>query len=327
MASRTRAFAFAAACLLAVGASACALVLAQPAAASPGIGPCPVFPSTSHWNQRVDTLPVLRRSNRMIRALGPGTPLHPDFGSGRWQGQRIGIPFATVSGSQQGLPVRFSDAAYSDNEPYPIPPDVPIEDRPDRHALIVDLGRCRLYELYQLRPLDGDLPGDGLLPGGLLWAAGSGATWDLRSAALRPNGWTSADAAGLPIFPGLVRYDEVRAGEIRHALRVAVPKIRNKWVYPARHAAGDSTNPSYPAFGQRLRLKRRVNVKRFPRQTRPIVRALQRYGMLIADHGPWHLTGAPNEGWDMNQVFSIERRLKARDFEFVDTSSLPRPAR
>jgi hypothetical protein len=325
MASRTRAFTSAAACLLSVGAFA--WVLIQPAGASPGIGPCPVFPKESHWNQRVDRLPVLRRSDRMIRALGPRTPLHPDFGSGRWRGQKIGIPFVTVSGNELALPVRFSDAAYSDHEPYPIPADVPIEDRPDRHALVVDLGNCRLYELYELRALEADLAADALLPPGPLWAAGSGATWDLRSTKLRPNGWTSADAAGLPIFPGLVRYDEVKAGEIRHALRVAVPKIRNKWVYPARHAAGDSTNPSYPAFGQRLRLKRSVDVDRFPRQTRPIVRALKRYGMLVADHGPWHLTGAPNEGWDMTQVFSIKYRLKVRDFEFVDTSSLPHPGR
>ena len=304
-------------CAVALLLAAVAVPGASPAqAAGPSIGGCPVFPAASPWNQPVDRLPRARGSARMVRAIGAASPLHPDFGSGRWNGGRIGIPYATVSGLQPKLPVRFSDAAYSDPGPYPLPPDAPIEDRPDRHVVIVDRDACRLYELYGAQPQ----------LGGLLWRATAGATWDLRSTSLRPNGWTSADAAGLPIFPGLVRHEEVQAGAIRHALRLAVPRARGAWTYPARHTASTSTDPRLPAMGQRLRLKRRVNPRRFPPQARVVVRALKRYGVLVADEGaPWHLTGAPSEGWAMDQVYALSR-LRGRDFEVVDTRSLPRPA-
>lgn len=303
-----------------------ALALATAAAAwgSPAvIGRCPVFPPKSPWNQRVDRLPTQRASARIVARVGADIPLHPDFGSGLWQGQRIGIPYVVVASQQPLVPVNFIgvDAPYSDRVRYPIPSKAPIEDRPDRHVVVVNSGSCTLYELYRAQR---EFRGGDSQP---TWSARSGATWDLRSTRLRPNGWTSADAAGLPIFPGLVRYDEVGRGEIRHALRLAVPQTRRAWVYPARHASSSSNDPLLPAMGQRLRLKASVNPKRFPRQARVIVRALQRYGVMVADEGaPMHLTGAPSQGWRMDQVFSLQR-LRTRDFEVVDTSSLSRPSR
>jgi hypothetical protein len=305
-----------------------AAVLALAAAASalsspPAIGRCPVFPPKSPWNQRVDRLPAQRASTRIIARVGAGIPLHPDFGSGLWRGQRIGLPYALVAGQQPLIRVNFigADARYSDRVRYPLPSDAPIEDRPDRHVIVVNTGSCRLYELYRAQR---EFRNGGSQPA---WSASSGATWDLRSTRLRPNGWTSADAAGLPIFPGLVRYDEVRRGEIRHALRLAVPKARRAWVYPARHAASRSNDPLLPAMGQRLRLKASINPNLFPAQARIIVRALQRYGVMVADEGaPMHLTGAPSQGWRMDQVFSLQR-LRAGDFEVVDTSTLGRPSR
>jgi len=301
----------------------CAVLCAAGAASAgapgtvPRIGKCPVFTPDNPWNQRVDRLPALRGSSKMIRRIGRASRLHPDFGSGRFQGGLIGMPFATVGRRQAPSPIAFSDAAYSDPGPYPIPATAPIEDRPDRHVIAVDTHNCRLYEVYQ-----GSRRSDG--PS---WRGGSGARWDLTSDRLRPEGWTSADAAGLPIFPGLVRNEEVEAGEIRHALRIAVPMTRRAWIYPARHASSEFRDPTLPAMGQRLRLRSRVNPDDFPPQARVVVRALKRYGALVADQGSpqIHLTGAPSPGWDMSQVFELSR-LRTRDFEVVDTRSLPRPA-
>ena len=305
--------------LLIVVAAAPAAVPAPSEAATPvpRIGNCPVFTPDNQWNQRVDRLPALRGSTKMIKRIGPSLPLHPDFGSGRWQGGLIGMPFTTVGRLQAPAPVTFSDAEYSDPGPYPIPTTAAVEDRPDRHVITVDTHNCRLFEVY-----NGSRQGSGRA-----WRGGSGATWDLGSDRLRPNGWTSADAAGLPIFPGLVRHDEVEDGAIRHALRIAVPMTRRAWIYPARHASSDLRDPTLPAMGQRLRLRSRVNPNDFPPQARVVVRALKRYGALVADQGPpqIHLTGAPSPGWDMSQVFDLSR-LRTRDFEVVDTRSLPRPA-
>jgi hypothetical protein len=303
-----------------VAASAVSLLAAVPgaSAAPPTIGKCPVFPAKTQWNLRVDRLPRLPGSTRIVRAIGAKAPIHPDFGSGRWRGGKIGIPFNTVGAGQRHVPVAFDDFKFSDPGPYPLPQPVDVESpvrNPDRHAIVVDRDRCRLYELYNARPQ----------AGGLAWRAGSGATWDLRSGALRPDGWTSADAAGLPMFPLLVRYDEVAAGAIDHALRIAVPKTRKGWVFPARHDSSRLTDPDLPMMGQRLRLKRSVDEMRFPPQARVVVRALKRYGAIVADQGaPWHLTGAPDDRWKMDQVFSIESRLRGRDFEVVDTRRLPR---
>ncbi len=296
--------------VLLTGASAQALRL-------PAARHCPVFPTSNAWNQRVDKLPVAADSARLIASIGLDSPVHADFGSGTWDGGPIGIPFDVVSRATPRTRVSFDYADESDRVRYPIPPHVHIEGGPhatgDRHAILLDRSACRLYELYDLRP-----SGHG-------WAAGSGAVWSLRSNHLRPVGWTSADAAGLPIFPGVARWDEVARGVIDHALRFTAPRTRRAYVYPARHYASSSTDPSLPPMGLRVRLKASVNVATFPRQARVVVRALQRYGMILADNGsPWYVSGAPNGRWSNDGLHSLGR-LTGADFEVVDTSSLPQP--
>jgi hypothetical protein len=280
---------------------------------------CPVFPANNPWNQRVDKLPVAADSAQLIASIGRDAPVHADFGSGKWDGGPIGIPFDVVSRKTHRSRVRFDYADESDRVRYPIPRHVHIEggvqSTGDRHAILVDKSACRLYELYDLRHTTHG------------WTAGSGAVWNLRSNHLRRAGWTSADAAGLPIFPGLARWDEASRGVIDHALRFTAPETRRAYVYPARHYASSSSDPSLPPMGLRVRLKASVNVSSFPRQARVVVRALQRYGMILADNGsPWYVSGAPNKHWSNDQLHSLGR-LTGADFEVVDTSSLPRPAR
>jgi hypothetical protein len=305
-----------AAALLAVGGAALA-----PARPVPSAPKCPLFPRTSHWNQRVDRLPVHPRSDAIVRSIGIDDHMHADFGSGRWEGGPIGIPYATVPARQRRVPVSFEYAAESDRGPYPIPRNAPVEggrsSDGDRHVIVVDRRRCRLYELFAAYPVDG----------GRRWRAGSGAVWNLRSNRMRPAGWTSADAAGLPILPGLARFDEVRRGEINHALRFTARRTRRAYVYPARHFASDLTDPDLPAMGQRLRLRRGYDISRFPRQARVVLRALKRYGMILADNGSsWYVSGAPHRGWDNDDLHSLHR-VPGRAFEVVDTSRLPRPRR
>jgi hypothetical protein len=278
---------------------------------------CPVFPKSNQWNLPVDKLPRASDSDVLVRSIGLDKPAHADFGSGTYAGGPIGIPYTTVSGHQRTVRVRFDYADESDRGPYPIPRNVPIEggrrSSGDRHAIIVDRTHCRLYELYALCPTAG---------GG--WHAGSGAIWNLRSNKLRPRTWTSADAAGLPILPGLARYDEVRHGSIDHALRFTVPETRKAFIYPARHFASNSTDPSLPAMGQRFRLKASFDISGLPKQSRIVLTALKRYGMIVADNGsPWFISGAPSPGWNNDDLHSLGR-LTGRDFEAVDTSSLPR---
>lgn len=253
-----------------------------------------------------------------MRSIGLTARLHPDFGAGRWNGAPIGIPYTVVGSRQRRVPVRFGYADESDRGPYPIPPSAPIEggrrSEGDRHVIVVDRDRCRLYELYAAYPE----------AGGRRWRAGSGAVWNLRSNRMRPRGWTSADAAGLPILPGLARYDEVRRGRIDHALRVTAPRTRRAFVYPARHFASNEADPLLPAMGQRLRLRRGFDVSGFPRQARVVLRALRRYGMIVADNGaPWYVTGAPSRGWDDDALHTLQR-VRGSDFEVVDTRRLPR---
>jgi hypothetical protein len=300
--------------LLAV--SAAALAPAQPL---PGAPKCPLFPRSSHWNQRVDRLPLHPRSADIVRAIGLDDNMHADFGSGRYEGRPIGIPYTTVSPRQRRVPVSFEYRDESDRGPYPIPRNAPVEggrsSDGDRHVIVVDRGRCRLHELFAAYPVDG----------GRRWRAGSGAVWNLRSNRLRPAGYTSADAAGLPILPGLARYDEVRRGSIDHALRFTARRTRRAYVYPARHFASDLTDPDLPAMGQRLRLRRDYDISRFPRQARVVLRALKRYGMILADNGaPWYISGAPHRGWDNDDLHSLHR-VPGRAFEVVDSSRLPRP--
>jgi hypothetical protein len=293
------------------GASASALRL-------PSAPRCPIFPADNPWNQRVDTLPVAADSATLVASIGLDAPLHPDFGSGLYDGGPIGIPFDVVTARTPRVRVGFDYADESDRGSYPIPRGVHIEGGRnadgDRHALLLDRDACKLYELYALAPTAG---------GG--WNAGSGAIWNLRSNRLRPAGWTSADAAGLPIFPGLARWDEVRRGAIDHALRFTAPRTRRAFVYPARHFASDATDPSLPPMGLRVRLKASVDVSRFPPQARVVLTALKRYGAILADNGsPWYIRGAPDPHWSNEQLHELGR-LHGSDFEVVDTSSLPRP--
>jgi hypothetical protein len=280
---------------------------------------CPVFPASNPWNQRVDKLPAASDSGTIVRSIGPGDPVHADFGSGLYGGGAIGIPYTTVSGRQRKVRVRFDYADESDKGPYPIPRNAPIEggrkSSGDRHVIVVDRGRCRFYELYAAYPVNG----------GRSWRAGSGAIWSLRSNKLRPAGWTSADAAGLPILPGLARYDEVRRGSIDHALRFTVERTRRAYVYPARHFASSLTDPALPPMGLRLRLKASFDTSRFPRQSRIVLNALKRYGMIVADNGSnWFISGAPSSGWNNDDLHRLGE-VSGSDFEVVDTSSLPRP--
>jgi hypothetical protein len=253
---------------------------------------------------------VAANSGAIVRSIGLDAPVHADFGSGRYDGARIGIPYDVVGRGAQRSRVRFDYADESDRVRYPIPRGVHIEGGSDRHALIVDRPACRLYELYALRRSGGR------------WVAGSGATWNLRSKRLRPAGWTSADAAGLPILPLLARYDEVRRGRIDHALRVTVQRTRRAYVYPARHFASSDTDPSLPRMGERLRLRASVDISRFPRQARIVLRAMRQYGLIVADNGSnWFVSGAPSPGWSNDQLHTLGR-LTGRDFEVVDASSL-----
>jgi hypothetical protein len=289
---------------------------ATPLPKAPG---CKIFPADNPWNTPVGTLPVARNSAAMIKAIGRGASLHPDFGSGTWDGGPIGIPFDVVSNATPTYSVRFQYADESDRVRYPIPNTVHIEGGPrstgDRHALLVDKSTCRLYELYDLHHTTRG------------WTAGSGATWSLSSDKLRPAGWTSADAAGLPIFPGLARWDEVSAGVIDHALRFTAPKTRRAYVYPARHFASSSTSALLPPMGMRVRLKASVDISKFPRQARVVLKALQVYGMILADNGsPWYVSGAPDSHWNNDALHSLSQ-LAGQDFEVVDTSSLPEPGK
>jgi hypothetical protein len=291
------------------------LVRQVAATGGPAIAGCPIFPADNVWNARVDLLPVDPHSADYIATIGPDTGLHPDFGSGTWDGGPIGIPYAVVPGGQPPVSVTFDYADESDPGPYPVPADAPIEGGPassgDRHVLLVDSGNCVLYELYSAYPRpDGS------------WHAGSGAIFDLRGDALRPAGWTSADAAGLPILPGLARYDEVAAGAIRHALRFTVAHTRNQFVWPARHQASSSGNPAYPPMGQRFRLKAGFDVSRFPASVQVILVALKFYGMIVADNGSnWYVSGAPDERWNNDELHMLNQ-VHGSDFEAVDESAL-----
>ena len=277
-------------------------------------GRCRFFPADNIWNTSIVNAPVDFRSDDYVQSIGVDDPMHPDFGAGLWEGGPIGIPFAEAGSATRRASVAFDYADESDPGPYPIPPEAPIEGGADsdgdRHILILETDECRLYELYDARPG----------PDG--WTAGSGAVFDLRSNGLRPTGWTSADAAGLPILPGLVRFDEVAAGEIRHALRFTAPQTQRAYVWPARHFASDLADSALPPMGQRFRLRRDFDVEGFSPEVQIILRALQEYGMMLADNGsPWFLSGVPDDRWD-NEILRELSRVQGRDFEAVDVTEL-----
>ena len=304
--------------VLAAAAALLSLAATSAAPTPPKIGGCQVFPATNAWNERVDKLPVAANSTTIIASIGVGGGVHADFGSGLWDGSRIGIPYTVVHGkTTPKVRLRFEYADESDKGPYPIPANVPIEGQPstsndgDRHALIVDRDSCKLYELYALQRT------------GSAWTAGSGAIFDLRSNKVRPAGWTSADAAGLPILPGLARWDgDASTGAIRHALRFTVERTRKAYVYPARHYANSSTDPSLPPMGLRVRLKASVDISHLPRQARIVAQAMKTYGMILADNGSnWYVSGAPSPRWSNDQLHALGA-LHGSDFEVVDTAGL-----
>ena len=292
--------------------------------AGPTVGGCPVFPPDNIWNTGIDQLPLDPRSQQYVASIGAGESLHPDFGAGQHEGAPIGIPFVIVPMNQPKIAIHFRDfgdeqqaGEESDAGPYPVPRNAPIEGGPqsrdDRHVIVVQQGSCTLFELYKAVP---DADGS--------WAAVSAARFDLEGHELRNDGWTSADAAGLPIFPGLVRHEEVAAGEIRHALRFTVPRTRQAYVWPARHFASSDTDEALPPLGQRFRLRASFDISRFSGSNQIILRALQTYGMILADNGsPWFLSGAPHAAWNDGQLREL-RQVKGSDFEAVDVSSLMR---
>jgi hypothetical protein len=276
------------------------------------LGSCKVFPANNIWNTPVDSLPVASNSATLVGTIGTSVTLHADFGSGTYNGAPIGIPFITVLGSQTKYPATFQYASESDPGPYAIPLTAPIEggsqSTGDRHAIAVDTDNCILYELYAAYPQTAS------------WQAGSGVIFDLKSNALRPAGWTSADAAGLPIFPGLVRYDEMASGAITHAIRLTVPQTLDSYLWPARHEASSLTDPKYPAMGQRFRLKASFDVSTYPMDDQVILKALQKYGMIVADNGSaWYISGATDPRWNNNDLGML-RNVVGSDFEAVDDS-------
>jgi hypothetical protein len=269
----------------------------------PPITACPMFPATNVWNRRVDGLPVASTSDALVAAIGITRTLHPDFSATGY-----GIPFNVVGSSTPRRTVSFTYASESDRVKYPIPTKPKIEGGSDRHLLMIDTNACKLYELFAAVQTSTG------------WHAGSGAVWDLRSNHLRPAGWTSADAAGLPILPGLVRYDEVAIGAIKHAIRFTAPVTCNGYIYPARHEAGSGSCATRPPMGLRVRLKASVDISGYGTQARVILTALKRYGMILADNGsPWYITGAPSSKWN-DDVLHALGGIDGSDFEVVDTT-------
>lgn len=275
-----------------------------------------MFPSDDIWNTRIDSAPLDSHSADYINAIGADTGLHPDFGSGLYEGEPLGIPYTVADSATPRTAVSFDYDDESDPGPYPIPADAAIEGGPDgsgdRHILIVEKDECKLYELYDAYP-----QADGT------WEAGSGAIWELQGYGLRPADWTSADAAGLPILPGLVRYEEVATGEIRHALRFTANDTQSAYVWPARHQASDDDSVNLPPMGQRFRLKADFDVSGFEPEVQVILVAMQRYGLILADNGSnWFVSGAPDDHWDNDLLVEAFRKVKGEDFEAVDVSGL-----
>lgn len=287
---------------------------AQPPTLKTPRGELAIFPADNPWNQDVSRLPVHPRSQDYLESVGLDIKLHPDFGT-VWNGAPSGIPYNLVPGDQPKVTVQFEYADESDPGPYPIPANPLLEGGPnarlesDRHILMIDYDHRRLYELFHaVQQKDGR------------WTAGSGAIFDLTKNDLRPRGWTSADAAGLPVFPGLARYDEiVERGELRHALRFTVRRTQRGYILPATHFASRSTDPKLPPMGMRVRLRRDYDVSKFPRCAQVILNGLKTHGMLLADNGgDWFVSGAPDPRWNDDELETL-KRVKVRDFEVVDT--------
>jgi hypothetical protein len=282
-------------------------------AQSPTIGTCPVFPANNIWNMPVDQLPVSSNSSTYVNTIGSAVTLHPDFGT-VYDGAPNGIPYITVPGTQTLYPATFTYQDESDPGPYAIPLTAPIEggsaSTGDRHVISVDTTNCILYEMWSAYPQTAS------------WEAGSGAIFNLNSNALRPAGWTSADAAGLAVFPGLVKYDEVLAGAINHAIRLTVPQTQDTYVWPARHEASSLTGANYPPMGARFRLQASFDISSFSAINQIILTALKKYGMMIADNGSaWYISGAPDSRWSDDDLHNLPQ-LTGANFEVVDVSPM-----
>jgi hypothetical protein len=276
---------------------------------------CEIFPKSNIWNTNISDAPVHKQSLTWLSAIGKGVKVHPDFGSKRYNKQAAGIPVNYTNKKTNRYPIIFQHEKESDLVKYPIPEYVKIEgginSKGDRHIISLDTDECILYELFNVNRRDSGK-----------WAAGSGAVFDLNSNNLRPDKWTSADAAGLPIYPGLVRYNEVKTGSINHALRFTVPTTNRKYIWPARHFASRHNNPNIPPMGMRLRLKQSIDISSFSPQAKVIATALKTYGMILADNGgAMFISGEPNENWS-NWGLKDLKKLVSDNFEVVDLSSL-----
>jgi hypothetical protein len=276
-----------------------------PSRSAPHEGSCPIFPASNSLNKDISRAPVDPNSAKYIESIGAQVHLHADFGTP----PGYGIPYTVVGAHQPKVPIHFTAYGEESNPgPYPVPPNAPVEgagEEGDRHVLVLQEGTCKLYELYAAQRR-----GSG-------WDAGSGAVFNLRSNALRPEGWTSADAAGLPIFPLLVRYPEVRSGRIDHALRVTVQRTQRGYVHPATHLASGDSDPNLPPMGLRLRLKASFSLAGYHGQALVVLRALKRYGLIVADNGSsWYITGAPSPRWQDEDLDQL-KRIPGSAFEAV----------
>ena len=280
----------------------------------PKFGNCQIFPSNNPWNQDISNLPINSLSSNYINSIGANTGLHPDFGGASY-GQSYGIPFITVTNTQSNISINFTAyGSESDPGPYPAPLNAPIEggssSTGDRHVLVVNIQSCKLYEMYRA------------FPQSTSWNADSGAVFDLTSNALRPKYWTSADAAGLPIMPGLVKYAEVMAGSVNHAIRFTVQRTQKAFIAPATHYASSSTDPNLPPMGLRFRLKASYDISKLPYQAKIIATAMKKYGLIVADNGSnWFFQGDVNNGWDDNQLNTL-KTISGSAFEAVNTGPL-----
>ncbi|MBS1765883.1 MAG: hypothetical protein JST05_00560 [Acidobacteria bacterium] len=270
------------------------------------------FLAGNPWNTDISGAAVDPNSATLIASIGLSTGLHPDFGT-TYNGQPNGIPYTVVPSNQAKVPISFTVAGESDPGPYPIPPAAPVEAGSDAHVLIVDPGNARLWEVDAAQRINN----------GASWSGYSGAVFDTGSDVLRTDGWTSADAAGLPIFPGLVRYDEVVThGAIHHALRFTVSRTRHAFVHPATHYASSYTGTDRPPMGMRVRLKASVDISSYPAHVQVILQALKTYGMFVADNGSdWYLSGAPDSRWDDSELATLSG-IKGSDFEVVQMGTV-----
>jgi hypothetical protein len=275
---------------------------------------CATFPADNYWHADIRTLPVHPRSREWLSHMSTGVDLHPDFGPSFGDGPNYGIPITVVRHSHRRVHVRFDYASESDRVRYPLGKDTRIEggrrSDGDRHAIVVDRGVCKLFETFSTRERGGK------------WYAGSGAVWSLKSDRLRPDGWTSADAAGLPILPGLLRWNEVRARDIDHAIRFTTDVTSTHHIWPARHEAGSKRSRDYPPMGARFRLRASYHPSGFGPRAMAVVKAMKKYGLVLADNGsPWFFQGEQNAKWPDALVEQL-KRIPARQFVAVDTSSL-----